>query len=75
MFDELIERTLCCFNKLGPNKEKVNDSKPGVQKMSFRTGQLVPLDIAELDRIQVDAAFPRFVVSTFSIFLSLTFLC
>ena len=65
MLEEFFERALCCFNKLVPAKEKQNDGKKEARGTSV-VSHIMPLDIAELDKTQVDAAFPRFVVSCFS---------
>lgn len=63
MFDVFVERALCCFNKVGPEKpEKPIEANIGYQQPAIEINSAASLNISELDKTQVDAAFPRFVV-------------
>uniref|UniRef100_A0A915Q6W4 Formin GTPase-binding domain-containing protein n=1 Tax=Setaria digitata TaxID=48799 RepID=A0A915Q6W4_9BILA len=60
---DVVDRMLCCLNRTTPDDS--NDKKVHVEKYTFKPDPLhslvFTLDVATLDKHEVDIAFPRFL--------------
>ncbi|KHN85770.1 Disheveled-associated activator of morphogenesis 1 [Toxocara canis] len=56
MLEEIVEKAMCCFNKVAPDKATENARREHPQ-----INHIFTLETANVDKIHLDDAFPRFV--------------